>query len=118
MSNVNLRLDRRNTENLEPLSLIRSLSSIKKWGKKIYDYLINQEHELFLGFVKSVLKSHGLVSKIVKTYKTKNKPHKSFENKLDRQFEVSNKVQEMPCVVFDITEWTLQTEQRFIYVQH
>ena len=84
----------------------------KMGGKKIYDYLINQGYELSLGFVKSVLKSHGLVSKIVKTYKTKNKPHKSFENKLDRQFEVSDNVQEMPRVVCDITEWTLHNGRK------
>lgn len=80
----------------------------KMGGQKIYDYLINQGYKLSLGFVKSVLKSHGLVSKIIKTYKKKNKPHKSFENKLDRQFEVSNKVQSMPRIVCDITEWRLQ----------
>ncbi|EPI39885.1 IS3 family transposase [Enterococcus faecalis] len=80
----------------------------KMGGQKIYDYLSNQGHELSLGFVKSVLKSHGLVSKIVKTYKKKNNPHKSFENKLDRQFEVSDNVQEIPRVVCDITEWRLQ----------
>lgn len=80
----------------------------KMGGRKIYDYLINQGCELSLGFVKSVLRSHGLVSKIVKTYKKKKKPHKSFENKLDRQFEVSYKGQEMPRVVCDITEWNLQ----------
>lgn len=81
-------------------------------GQKIYDYLTNQGYELSLGFVKSVLKSHGFVSKIVKTYKKKEKPHKSFDNKLNRQFDVSKEVHEQPRVVCDITEWPLQNGKK------
>lgn len=81
-------------------------------GKKIYDYLTNQGYALSLGFVKSVLKAHALVSKIVKTYKKKEKPHQSFDNKLNRQFDVSKDVQEQPRVVCDITEWPLQNGKK------
>ena len=74
--------------------------------QKLYDYLINQGvTTLSLSFVKSVLKAHHLVSRTIKTYKKKNKPHKSFENKLDRQFEVSEDIEKQPRVVCDITEW-------------
>lgn len=81
-------------------------------GQKIYDYLTNQGIALSLGFVKSVLKAHGLVSKIVKTYKKKEKPHQSFDNKLNRQFDVSKEVKEQPRVVCDITEWSLQNGKK------
>lgn len=74
----------------------------------IVDYLMNQGIIISLGFVKSVLKAHGLVCKIVKTYKKKNNPHQSFDNKLNRQFEVTEENQECPRVVCDITEWKLQ----------
>lgn len=76
-------------------------------AQKLYDHLTNQGVVLSLSFVKSVLKAHGLVSRTVKTYKKKNKPHKSFENKLNRQFEVSKELQEQPRIVCDITEWKL-----------
>lgn len=84
----------------------------KMGGQKIYDYLTNQGYALSLGFVKSVLKAHGLVSKIVKTYKKKDKPHKSFDNKLNRQFDVSKEAHEQPRVVCDITEWPLQNGKK------
>lgn len=34
-------------------------------------------------------------------------PHKSFKNKFDRQFSVSEDTQEQPRIVCDITEWKL-----------
>lgn len=76
-------------------------------AQQLYNYLTNQGVKFSLGFVKSVLKAHGLISRTVKTYKRKNKPHKSFENKLDRCFEVSEDKQEQPRIVCDITEWKL-----------
>lgn len=76
-------------------------------AQKLYDYLTNQGVSLSLSFVKAVLKAHGLVSRTIKTYKKKNKPHKSFDNTLDRQFEVSEQAQKQPRIVCDITEWKL-----------
>ncbi len=76
-------------------------------AQQLYNYLTNQGVKFSLGFVKSVLKAHGLISRTVKTYKRRNKPHKSFENKLDRCFEVSEDTQEQPRIVCDITEWKL-----------
>lgn len=61
----------------------------KMGAQKIFDYLTNWGITLSLSFVKSVLHIHGLVSRAVKTYKKKNRPHKTYENKLDRQFEIS-----------------------------
>lgn len=55
-------------------------------AQQLYNYLTNQGVKLSLGFVKSVLKSHGLISRTVKTYKRRNKSHRSFKNKLDRCF--------------------------------
>ena len=79
----------------------------KMGAQKLVDYLTNQGVTLSLSFVKSVLKAHGLVSRTVKIYKKKNKPHQTFENKLNRQFEVSEEAQFQPRVVCDITEWRL-----------
>lgn len=79
----------------------------KMGAQKLFDHLTNQGVILSLSFVKLVLKAHGLVSRVVKTYKKINKPHKAFENKLDRQFEVSEDKQVQPRVVCDITEWRL-----------
>ena len=81
-------------------------------GEKICDYLTNQGYALSFGFVKSVLKAHGLVSKIVNTYKKKEKPHQFFDNKLNRRFDVSKKVQDKPRVVCDITEWPLHNGKK------
>lgn len=80
----------------------------KMGAQKLFYYLTNQGVTLSLSFIKSVLHAHGLVSRTVKTYKKKNKPHNAFENTLDRQFEVSVDRQEQPRVVCDITEWQLQ----------
>lgn len=76
-------------------------------AQKLHDHLTNQGGTLSLSFVKSVLKSHGLVSRTVKTYKKKNKPHKTYGNKLNRQFEISEDTQVQPRVVCDITQWRL-----------
>jgi len=81
--------------------------SQKMGAQQLFDYLSNQGVSLSLSFVKSVLRSHNLVSRTIKTYKKRTKPHQSFDNKLDRQFEVSEKRQEQPRIVCDITEWKL-----------
>lgn len=75
--------------------------------QQFYNYLTNQGVKFFLGFVKSVLKVHELISRTVTTYKRRNKPHKSFKNKLDRCFEVSKDTHEQPRIVCDIMEWKL-----------
>lgn len=73
-------------------------------AQQLHDHLTNQGEILSLSFVKSVLKAHGLISRTVKTYKKKNKPHKTYGNKLNRQFEVSKDTQAQLRVVCDITE--------------
>lgn len=73
-------------------------------AQQLYNYLTNQGVKLSLGFVKSVLKSHGLISRTVKTYKRRNKSHRSFKNKLDRCFEVSEDKKKQPRIVCNIKE--------------
>lgn len=84
-------------------------------AQQLYNYLTNQGVKLSLGFVKSVLKSHGLISRTVKTYKRRNKSHRSFKNKLDRCFEVSEdkKNSRESFVILRIRSFI--TGQRFIY---
>lgn len=70
-------------------------------------HLTNEGYSVSLGFVKSVLTSHRLKSKVVKTYKKHIKPHQTFENKLNRQFSSTTVPQVTQKIVCDITEWPL-----------
>lgn len=78
----------------------------------LHDYMINEGYTISLGFVKSVLKAHGLKSKIVKTYKKQIKPHQTFENKLNREFSATMDSQVEKKIVCDITEWRLNNGQK------
>lgn len=60
----------------------------QRMGKKLFDHLTNKGVSVSLSFIKSVLKAHGFVSRTIKTY-NKKKTHKSCDNNLNRQFEVS-----------------------------
>lgn len=76
-------------------------------AEMLYHHLINEGHSVSLGFVKSVLTSHGLKSKIVKTYKKSVKSHHTFGNKLARQFSPTTVPQVTKKIVCDIIEWPL-----------
>ena len=76
-------------------------------AEMLYHHLINEGYSVSLGFVKSVLASHGLKSKVIKTYKKNIKPHQTFENKLARQFGATTVPQITKKIVCDITEWPL-----------
>ncbi|WP_421000797.1 IS3 family transposase [Carnobacterium maltaromaticum] len=84
----------------------------KMGAAMLHNYMINEGYTLSLGFVKSVLKMHGLKSKIVKTYKKQIKPHQTFENKLNREFSATMDSQINKKIVCDITEWRLNNGKK------
>lgn len=72
---------------------------------QLYCHLRNCGKLVTLAFIKTVFKKNGLVSRIIKTYKKRVKPHKTFSNKLARNF--SAKKDELIRIVCDITEFPL-----------
>lgn len=78
----------------------------------LHAHMIHEGYTISLGFIKSVLKTHGLKSKIVRTYKKKSKPHQTFKNKLDREFGPTMDVQVTKKIVCDITEWRLHNGKK------